>query len=186
MLYGLIHQRWIISKGGLQAMVSFLLCHFLTMTGRQVRACRFRTLSTCLLSFNGRDTDGEIRLSSHRYCKALLSVVSRHIHPSSIPIPHYRWFFCPSLHAYVGAYFGTTFPHLFFQTYPELLPSSSPQPPYGMRIYIPRIYGFKVPNSPALANLDIRTSQKRSANAMAQNDPLRRSKKNAPRRPSLL
>ena len=45
---------------------------------------------------------------------------------------------------YLGAYFGTTFPHLFFQTIPELLPSPGPQPRYGMRIYIPKIYGFKV------------------------------------------
>ena len=44
----------------------------------------------------------------------------------------------------LGAYFGTTFPHLFFQTFPELLPSPGPQPRYGMRIYIPKIYGFKV------------------------------------------
>lgn len=44
----------------------------------------------------------------------------------------------------LGAYFGTTFPHLFFQTYPELLPSTGPQPNLGMRIYTPKIYGFKV------------------------------------------
>jgi len=44
----------------------------------------------------------------------------------------------------IGAYFGTTFPHLFFQTFPELLPSQGPQPRLGMRIYTPKIYGFKV------------------------------------------
>ena len=44
----------------------------------------------------------------------------------------------------LGAYFGTTFPHLFFQTFPELLPSPGPQPRYGMRIYVAKIYGFKV------------------------------------------
>ena len=44
----------------------------------------------------------------------------------------------------VGAYFGTTFPHLFFQTFPELLPSPGPQPRLGMRLYIPKIYGFRV------------------------------------------
>lgn len=63
--------------------------------------------------------------------------------------------FCPScldiytppqtrFHGIDGAYFGSTFPHLFFQTYPELLPTPGPQPRYGMRIYVPRIYGFKV------------------------------------------
>jgi casein kinase II subunit beta len=44
----------------------------------------------------------------------------------------------------LGAYFGTTFPHLFFQTFSELLPSPGPQPRLGMRIYVPKIYGFKV------------------------------------------
>lgn len=37
-----------------------------------------------------------------------------------------------------GAYFGTSFPHLFFLTYPHLRPASEP------RTYIPRIFGFKM------------------------------------------
>lgn len=37
-----------------------------------------------------------------------------------------------------GAYFGTSFPHLFFLTYPNLKPNSPP------RNYVPRIFGFKV------------------------------------------
>jgi casein kinase II subunit beta len=37
-----------------------------------------------------------------------------------------------------GAYFGTTFPHLLLQTYPEL------QPPPVTQVYVPRIYGFKI------------------------------------------
>jgi hypothetical protein len=37
-----------------------------------------------------------------------------------------------------GAYFGTTFPHLLLQTYPDL------QPPSAEPKYIPRIYGFKI------------------------------------------
>jgi casein kinase II subunit beta len=53
----------------------------------------------------------------------------------------------PRVRLIVGAYFGTTFPHLFFSTYPELLPSPGPQPRYGMRIYTPKIYGFKVCHS---------------------------------------
>lgn len=37
-----------------------------------------------------------------------------------------------------GAYFGTTFAHLFFLIYPELKPQKPPE------VYTPRIYGFKV------------------------------------------
>lgn len=38
----------------------------------------------------------------------------------------------------IGAHFGTTYCHLLFLTYPELIPSPSRD------IYQPRIYGFKV------------------------------------------
>ena len=37
-----------------------------------------------------------------------------------------------------GAYFGCSFPHIFLQTYPDLMPSE------GANTYIPRIYGFKI------------------------------------------
>ena len=37
-----------------------------------------------------------------------------------------------------GAYFGTTFPHLFFMTFSALVP-----PPPTM-VYVPRVFGFKV------------------------------------------
>lgn len=37
-----------------------------------------------------------------------------------------------------GAYFGTTFCHLFLQTNPQL------RPPKATDKYVPRIYGFKI------------------------------------------
>lgn len=37
-----------------------------------------------------------------------------------------------------GAYFGTSFPHVFLKTYPELYPKEGPVQ------YIPTIYGFKI------------------------------------------
>jgi casein kinase II subunit beta len=37
-----------------------------------------------------------------------------------------------------GAFFGTTFPHMFFQVYPQLVPIKT-----GER-YVPKIFGFKV------------------------------------------
>ena len=37
-----------------------------------------------------------------------------------------------------GAYFGTSFPHLVLQAYPELVP------PQSAEVYVPRIYGFRL------------------------------------------
>ena len=37
-----------------------------------------------------------------------------------------------------GAFFGTTFPHLYLQTFSELVP-----PPQSTK-YVPRVFGFKV------------------------------------------
>jgi casein kinase II subunit beta len=42
-----------------------------------------------------------------------------------------------------GAYFGTTFPHILFQTYPDLVPT---KPSFS---YVPRIFGFKIHKSSA-------------------------------------
>ena len=44
-----------------------------------------------------------------------------------------------------GAYFGTTFPHLFLMTYGYL------KPPKPTQTYVPRIFGFRVRQTPALA-----------------------------------
>jgi casein kinase II subunit beta len=37
-----------------------------------------------------------------------------------------------------GAYFGCSFPHIFLQTFPELMPTTKPTK------YVARIYGFKI------------------------------------------
>ena len=41
-----------------------------------------------------------------------------------------------------GAYFGTTFPHLFFMTFPAMVPSPL------ARKYVPRVFGFKIYTGP--------------------------------------
>lgn len=46
-----------------------------------------------------------------------------------------------------GAFFGTTFAHLFFQAYSSLRPSQS------NKIYTPKIFGFRIAGSKALARL---------------------------------
>lgn len=37
-----------------------------------------------------------------------------------------------------GAYFGCSFPHIFLQTFPELMPTAKPNK------YVAKIYGFKI------------------------------------------
>ena len=40
-----------------------------------------------------------------------------------------------------GAYFGTTFPHLFLMTYPSLRVSPNPE------VFVPKVFGFKLHHS---------------------------------------
>lgn len=60
--------------------------------------------------------------------------------------------FCPRCHGLFfpkstrqanidGAYFGTTFPHLYLMTHPEMIPVRPSQQ------YVPRVYGFKINQS---------------------------------------
>jgi hypothetical protein len=48
-------------------------------------------------------------------------------------------FFYPE--ALDGAYFGTTFAHLFFLTYPDLVPVTAPS------AYVPRVFGYRISQS---------------------------------------
>ncbi|KAF8529209.1 putative casein kinase II beta chain [Hysterangium stoloniferum] len=157
LLYGLVHQRYILTRAGLAAMVEkyesgqFGSCPRVFCAGQYVVPCGRSDLP-------GLET---VKL----YCANCNDIYTP---PSS------------RFQGVDGAFFGTTFPHLFFQTYRELAPapyfngptSSSawshggspvgtpassaaqisfvnPNPyggqklPYGT-VYVPRIYGFRV------------------------------------------
>jgi casein kinase II subunit beta len=44
-----------------------------------------------------------------------------------------------------GAYFGTTFAHMYLLTYPELIPRKShPSATASEETYVPKIYGFRI------------------------------------------
>lgn len=43
-----------------------------------------------------------------------------------------------------GAYFGTTFAHMFLLTYPDLIPKKAPAATLNSERYIPKIYGFRI------------------------------------------
>ncbi|KAF8655242.1 hypothetical protein AX16_003146 [Volvariella volvacea WC 439] len=154
MLYGLVHQRYILTRAGLQAMVEkyesgvFGICPRVYCQGTNVVPCGRSDMP-------GLDT---VKL----YCPNCNDV---YVPPSS----RYQ--------GVDGAFFGTTFAHLFFQTYRELAPAPfykrpslaamqaasrggsgstsrtstfvNPNPHGGQKraagaVYEPRIYGFRV------------------------------------------
>eukprot|EP01097_Dermamoeba_algensis_P004216 TRINITY_DN2787_c0_g1_i1.p1 TRINITY_DN2787_c0_g1~~TRINITY_DN2787_c0_g1_i1.p1 ORF type:complete len:261 (-),score=36.15 TRINITY_DN2787_c0_g1_i1:392-1174(-) len=118
MLYGLIHARYILTNRGLAAMVE-----------------KYNTVQF------GR--------CPRVYCQGQPVLP---VGQSDIPRMNTVKLYCPrcqdiyypklSRHANLdGAYFGTTFPHLLLQMYPELIPTKP------LNTYIPRIYGFKIHKS---------------------------------------
>ncbi|KAF8238740.1 hypothetical protein L208DRAFT_1387028 [Tricholoma matsutake] len=154
MLYGLVHQRYILTRVGLQAMLEkyenglFGSCPRVYCVGCYVIPCGRSDMP-------GLDT---VKL----FCPNCNDI---YVPPSS------------RFQSVDGAFFGTTFAHLFFQSYRELAPapfwkaspsvssltprspasgSSSrgpsfvnPNPNGGQKrpagyVYVPRIYGFKV------------------------------------------
>lgn len=159
LLYGLVHQRFILTRAGLQAMVekyengAFGICPRVYCSGCNIVPCGRSDLP-------GIDT---VKL----YCPNCNDIYGP---PSS------------RFQGVDGAFFGTTFAHLFFQTYRELAPAPFYKPslsthsslspgrsphsdsgnspsrsspflnpnPYGGqkrpegRVYEPRIYGFRV------------------------------------------
>ncbi|GAA5971994.1 hypothetical protein JCM11641_002446 [Rhodosporidiobolus odoratus] len=137
LLYGLIHQRFVATRGGLQLMYAkydathFGTCPRVYCTGTKLAPCGRSDLP-------GVDT---VKL----FCPCCLDM---YVPPSS------------RFQGVDGAFFGTTFPHLLFQTYPPALPLPSPNPASTSenpsdrepttiqtslsKVYVPKIYGFKV------------------------------------------
>lgn len=113
-LYGLIHARYIISPRGLQVMRdSFTRAVF----GTCPRVlCNRQTLLPI-------GTNDELRVSRVKtFCPRCCQLYVTKQRYSDID----------------GAYFGTSFPHIFLQHFPNLVPDVKPES------FIPRIFGFKV------------------------------------------
>ncbi|CAM8906554.1 unnamed protein product [Rhodiola kirilowii] len=113
MLYGLIHARYILTSKGLNAMLEkyksydFGRCHRVYCAGQP-----------CL-------PVGQIDIPRSSTVKVYCPKCEDVYYPRS------------KYQDVDGAYFGTTFPHLFLMTYPHLKPQKPSQS------YIPRIFGFK-------------------------------------------
>lgn len=114
-LYGLIHARFILTSRGHHAMLEkFRHCEF----GRCPRSlCN----DQCCLPIgvtDARDTHS-VKLFCPRCSDIYDPVAARHKNID-------------------GAYFGTTFPHLFFLVFPELKPHNEKVD------YLPKIFGFQL------------------------------------------
>ncbi|OZJ02600.1 Casein kinase II subunit beta-2 [Bifiguratus adelaidae] len=114
-LYGLIHARFIITSRGLAKMLEkYKKADF----GRCPRVlCQNQPLFPVGLS------DVSYTKTVKLYCPRCEDIYN----PKS------------SRHAAIdGAYFGSSFPHMLFQVYPNLVPAK------GTDRYVPRIFGFKI------------------------------------------
>jgi len=114
-LFGLVHARYILTSRGLHAMLEkYRQCHF----GRCPRLlCRGQ--ATLPVGISDTTNTESVKL----YCPKCEDVYNcRSTRHENID----------------GAYFGTTFPHLFFLTFPEL------KVPKTTDTYVPRVFGFRV------------------------------------------
>ncbi|CAM9656660.1 unnamed protein product [Discosporangium mesarthrocarpum] len=118
MLYGLIHARYILTSRGMQGM--FEKFHRGAF-GRCPRVyCQGQNVLPVGLSDLPRNCTVAV------YCPKCQDI----FHPKSTRQANID-----------GAYFGTTFPHLFLLAHPDLIPSRPSQS------YVSRIYGFKINSS---------------------------------------
>jgi len=131
-LFGLIHARYILTERGLQSMLDkYRQCHF----GR----CP-RVLCVGQPTLPVGVSDAINQESVKLYC------------PKCEDIYHSK----SSRHEHIdGAYFGTTFAHLFFLSFPEFKGRTSKEK------YVPRVFGFRVNKSAYKRSLEARKQQKK-------------------------
>jgi len=118
MLYGLIHARYVLTSRGLGQMVE-------KYNNAEFGRCpRVFCYGQAVLPVGQSDIPrtNTVKLFCSKCQDIYYPKLSRH---QSID----------------GAYFGTTFPHLLYQTYPELVPTKP------SLSYVPRIFGFKIHKS---------------------------------------
>ncbi|KAI7887084.1 casein kinase II beta subunit [Lichtheimia hyalospora FSU 10163] len=115
MLYGLIHQRYLLTRNGLRLMAE-------RYAAEQFGFCPRVYCGRCPVIPCGR-YDEAGREGVRLYCPRCMDLYN----PPSLISQNVD-----------GAHFGTTYAHLLFQSYYELVPAPRPH------IYQPRIFGFRV------------------------------------------
>ncbi|KAI9336112.1 casein kinase II, regulatory subunit [Obelidium mucronatum] len=146
MLYGLIHQRFLLTKGGLGVMADRLAEAEFGACPRE--GCGGAPVLPCGRS--DQPSVDTVKMFCVRCCDLY--------HPREAKFQNID-----------GAFFGTTFPHLLYNTYPNLVPpvitppsttrtssntpnqqeADDPQPNLpprlpNYRVYVPRVFGFKL------------------------------------------
>jgi casein kinase II subunit beta len=117
-LYGLIHERYILSSKGLHKMRNKFLNG--TFGGCPRVLCERQLVVPIAMS-------EDLSISRVKiFCPRCEEVY----------VPRIRFVDID------GAYFGCSFPNIFFQTFPELLPTDK------QNKYIPKIYGFRLYGMP--------------------------------------
>mmetsp|Transcript_3244 Transcript_3244/g.6293 ORF Transcript_3244/g.6293 Transcript_3244/m.6293 type:complete len:333 (-) Transcript_3244:2983-3981(-) len=137
-LYGLIHARWILTEEGMQEMKEkYTACQF-GLCPRQV--CKRHPV----LPVGEVDAHREqcVKVFCPR-CKEVYDVWITEA-PASYPT------------SLDGAFFGTSFPHLFLMRFPEFKFKEKAEH------FVPRVYGFKVADRPPKKYID---SKKRAVEA---------------------
>jgi casein kinase II subunit beta len=119
-LYGLIHARYVISPRGLEVMRE------LYMRGVFGTCPRVKCNSQHVLPVG---TSDELRVSRVKtYCPRCEQLYATKSKYSDVD----------------GAYFGTSFAHIFCLTFPGIIPLDPPVP------YIPKLFGFRIAQPPGL------------------------------------
>jgi casein kinase II subunit beta len=120
MLYGLIHARFILTSRGMAAMLE-------KYQGSVYGTCPLAQCEATNQAVLPIGTSDILRQSAAKvFC------------------PHCNELYFPKssrLECLDGAYFGTTFAHLFFLTYGHIVPTTMPT------VFVPRLYGFKIHKS---------------------------------------
>jgi len=139
-LYGVLHARFIVTPRGLELMSQkFLNVDF----GRCPRVyCESQPVLPI----------GQSDLPRNCLTKVLCPRCQEIYYPSS-----------PRHSQIDGAYFGTTFAHLFLQVYPEFIP---PPPKH---TYVPRIFGFKIHHTSRQVLLEEAQKRKKNENNVTEN-----------------
>lgn len=163
MLYGMIHQRYIITRPGLNQMVSEEeaegdYANLLSMDGNSWPSIK-RVSSATALGFTAMDSKYFLVANTIYHVKVLYDSIAptAKISTSLLTTNMLPLMVSPAIYAhyrlvtdafFLGAHFGTTFPHLFAQAFPDIIPSR-PDHHYQQQqqqpnTYVAKLFGFRV------------------------------------------